>query len=194
MKSTITRDAPSADTQPASNAKTSHSRSSRSKGQTSGTSADRIAGNEASGIGKGTTLKPKAEEPKVPRFEDRITEAMRYARHELHAHRPGLKEGQRPAASSGGDHVAVRAKVEELVGEPVTADKVLKLTGLTLPKIERVARFDPDSTEDMKALRILGSEFKEDKNAAWRQGRYLAGIVAAYVVELRAAEKAAKAK
>ena len=76
-------------------------------------------------------------------------------------------------------------------GDP-TPEKILALTGLTLPKLRAVAEWSASSGDDLATLRKLGVTFKDDANSAWRMGRHLAAIIVAWVLELRAKEAAAK--
>jgi hypothetical protein len=168
-------------------------------------SAEKLADSESKGVGTGTkTAKPKAP-PKPPRFPDSISAAVKYARFELHSKNPSLKDGQRPSAASAGDHIAVRKAITEMLEHPTSEDErdiaadaitpkdLLRVSGVpTEKRLRAVAEFAPNTAEDLKALRPLGRTFAKQPNSAWRQGRYLAGIMAAWMVELRASAKAAK--
>jgi hypothetical protein len=121
-----------------------------------------------------------------------IVAAVKYARMELHAQRPNRKPDTHIGAASAGDHIAARDRITEMVDGQPTPEKVLAPTGMTFPRLVAVARFAPDSADDLKTLGELGKAFAKDKNASWRPGRYLAGIVAAWVVQLRADAKPAK--
>jgi hypothetical protein len=154
-------------------------------------SADALAANESNGVGKGAKPAAKNTEPKEPRFPAAISAAVKCARTEMHAKKPGLGDKRAPAASAG-DHIAVRAVIADLIDGTPTADKVLATTGLSFPKLRAVAEFQTGTDDDLKTLResrLGGESAKFDTNRAWRTGRFLAGIAAAYVIELRAAAK-----
>jgi hypothetical protein len=136
------------------------------------------------------TAKPKPE-PKPPKFPVEVSAAVKFARMDLHGKNPALKADQRPAAASAGDHIAVREVIAR-IAEGDTEDAILSVTGLTYPKFVKVAQFAPDTADDLKTLREspLGVECaKFETNKAWRTGRYLAGIVAAMVHQMREAAK-----
>jgi hypothetical protein len=152
--------------------------------------AERIAETDVKGASKGVTP-ANAKPAKPPRFDLTISAAVKMARTEMHSKKPGRKDGQHVGAASGGDHIRVREVVTERVGTPVTVEKILKASGIkSVAALRRIAEFDP--AEDMTGLRELGKAFKDDKNKAWRTGRYLAGILAAWAIQLAEAEKAAK--
>lgn len=159
------------------------------------TAAEKIdTAEKATRIGKGPRDHnlDEVREKKAPRFPIEIASAVKWARTELHGKNPRLKKDARPGAASAGDHIAVRAHIGKTVDGPVTAEKVLALTGLTFPRLCEVAKFAPGTDEDLRKLQSLGKTFAKDKNASWRSGRYLAGITAAYVRELRAAKTSTK--
>jgi hypothetical protein len=156
------------------------------------TASEKFSANDTSlrtGAKKDATKAKPAAKP--PRFDPNISAAVAYARTELHSHKPGL-DGRRAPASSAGDHIAVRAHIASVIEGPVTSEKVLALVGLSFPKLCEVAKFSPGTADDLKKLKGLGAAFAKDRNASWRQGRWLAGVVASYVRELRAAEADAK--
>ena len=153
--------------------------------------SEKIADAESNGVAQGVT--PKKAEKKAPKWDASIVSAVRYARMELHARRPGQKDGVRPAASSAGDHIHVRQVVSEMVGAPVTVEKIVKASGVgSLAALRRVAEFDASSGDDLVKLRTLGKRFAKDRNASWRTGRYLSGILVAWAEEIRAASKPPK--
>lgn len=152
-----------------------------------------------------------AAEKKPGKFPDHIRDAVKFARYELSGKNPKLKgDAHRPAASAG-QHLKVRehlvktltdeATCKKFVAngyrvEPgdskVTPEAILKLTGMSSQKkLREVAEFQ-GTTEDLKPLQPLGEVFKGD---SWAQGRYLAGIVVAFIEEIKSdAKAAAKAK
>jgi hypothetical protein len=138
----------------------------------------------------------KPAEPKAPRFEENIREAVRYARHELHgAHTP---EGRRPAASSGGDHLAVRAAVRKAIGKDApTVKEILAAFGVkSVADLEKAARFEdaPDVLAAVRAAdvtKVIAAD--AGGNKGWRSGRYLCAIIASWCREA-SARKPSRAK
>lgn len=115
------------------------------------------------------------------KYTPEIRGAVKFAR-SLHAKNPAL-EGQRAGAASAGQHVRVRARVTELIDGPVTPDAIVRLAGVRSQKaLAEIASYSTGK-EALVALRPLSKgEFGDD---AWCQGRYLAGILAAWIAELR---------
>jgi hypothetical protein len=133
----------------------------------------------------------KAKPAKPPRFDPSISAAVRLVRKEMHSMKPNRKPDAHVGAASGGDHIRVREVVTEQVGEPLTVPKILAVSGIkSVAALRRIAEFDPG--EDLTPLRELGKAFRDDKNKAWRTGRYLAGILAAWAIQITETERAAK--
>lgn len=146
--------------------------------------------NPSNGKAKGRAKKPA-------RFAPEIVEAVKYARYELAGRNPKIVARQAKdekvhvPAASGGDHVEVRRVVTEKLEGNVTVEGVVKLTGLKSAKaLREAADWTTADTDQLKPLRELSKEFKGN---GWRVGRYLAGILTAWVeLELRPAEQAAR--
>src|SRR5829696_3508472 len=86
------------------------------KKSTRKTATDKLAQVDAiTRTGRSTAKKPAPE--KAPRFPSGISDAVRYARMELHAKNPSRKQDARPPAASAGDHIRVREHVTEMVGQ-----------------------------------------------------------------------------
>jgi hypothetical protein len=86
-------------------------------------------------------------------------------------------------------HLHIRAAVKGMIEGPVTADAVLRASGVkSLAKLTAIADWSADKSE-MKPMR---GEFTKacDDNTGWSTGRYLAAALVAWIEELRAAEKA----
>ena len=143
----------------------------------------------ASGEKKSTAKSP-------PRFAPELVAAVKFARFTLHGRNPSLKKDQRPPAASAGDHAAIRARVSGMIEGPVTPQAIVKFSGVgSLAALRRVAEFAPESKDDLAKLKSLGSAFSKDTNKSWRQGRFLAGVLVAWSVELSASKpKAARAR
>lgn len=105
---------------------------------------------------------------------------VKYARYELHGRAP-LYSGtaKRPAAASNGEHVMVRDFITAQCPHPkVTEQYILEVAGYkSVDDLIRAATFEPNA--DLRPLRSLGANFRPN---AWAQGRYLAGILVAWIV------------